>query len=465
MIYFKIDNNGAWEVVRHRTEHNHSFSPPEQVHHVRSQRGITNEEVQYLVHMKRRGVGVAEAYKCIRVEATSSPALGFSLEDAYNVVARAMRKQFDGCDANTLINIFKQRQANEEDFYWDFEVDLDSSLTSFFWRDKKMKEDYMVFGDLVVHDTTYRTNKYDLICGPFVGMNSHGHNCMFGCGFILNERTCSFEWLFTTFLKSMEGLYPKTFMTDQSFAMNSAIQSVFPGVTHRLCIWHIGENSRAHIRDLRQKDGFMDVFDRVLKKCHTPLEFEYFWNKMTTDFKCNDNAWLNRLYELKYKWSRAYTKDVFSGGILSSQRSESTNNALSHRLHKSNSLYDFYNNFCEVIGGMEKIYTINAYKPFETKFLRGMTHKHELRSEEDRILVYIVWIPGYDYIGNLVTYDISNNNVCCTCKRFEEFGILCRHVLRTYHVHCVEDIPSTYILNCYSRDTKPKPTNESGKPP
>ena len=55
-----------------------------------------------------------------------------------------------------------------------------------------MKENYIFLGDLVVHDTTYRTNKYDIISGPFFGMNHHGGNVGLGYGLLLNERIESF---------------------------------------------------------------------------------------------------------------------------------------------------------------------------------------------------------------------------------------------------------------------------------
>ena len=68
-----------------------------------------------------------------------------------------------------------------------------------------MLDNYAFFGNLVVFDTTYRTNKYDMICAPFVRMNHHSKNGMFGCDFLLNEKIESFVWLFKTFLKSMSG--------------------------------------------------------------------------------------------------------------------------------------------------------------------------------------------------------------------------------------------------------------------
>ncbi len=49
--------------------------------------------------------------------------------------------------------------------------------------------DYDCFGDVLVFDTTYRTNKYNLICAPFVGINYHWQNVMFGCAFLLDETT------------------------------------------------------------------------------------------------------------------------------------------------------------------------------------------------------------------------------------------------------------------------------------
>uniref|UniRef100_A0A7N0RD96 Protein FAR1-RELATED SEQUENCE n=1 Tax=Kalanchoe fedtschenkoi TaxID=63787 RepID=A0A7N0RD96_KALFE len=64
----------------------------------------------------------------------------------------------------------------------------DVRLYGSYWRDGIMKKDYDFFGDLLIHDTTYRTNKYDTICGPFVGMNHYTNNVMFGCGYIINKR-------------------------------------------------------------------------------------------------------------------------------------------------------------------------------------------------------------------------------------------------------------------------------------
>ncbi|XP_056691840.1 protein FAR1-RELATED SEQUENCE 5-like [Spinacia oleracea] len=197
---------------------------------LRSQRDITEEQLKYL----SKKVG-------------GSPSLGFITANTYNALAAEKAMKLDGKDCNQLIKYFAQRQASESDFYYDFELDEHECLISLFWRDRRMKQDYEYFGDLLVFDTTYRTNRYDMICAPVVRMNHHCNNVVFGLGFMVNESIASFIWLFESFLRSMGGGIPKTIMTDQAHAIVAAIRDVFPGSRHRLCMWHLGENLKKNI--------------------------------------------------------------------------------------------------------------------------------------------------------------------------------------------------------------------------
>ncbi|VFQ93994.1 unnamed protein product [Cuscuta campestris] len=281
----------------------------------------------------------------------------------------------------------------------------------------------------------------------------------------------------------MGGLHPKIIMTDQSFAMSSAISSVFPNSKHRLCVWHISENSKKHIRDLRNQDGFLDLFDHVLKLCHTIPEFDYYWNRLVTEYSCMNNDWLKKLYNIREKWCPAFSKDFFSAGILSSQRSESTNHALSRKVSATATLCDFYHFFCETVSEWRshersdnercwegfpeiaipyvsllyrasRVYTIDAYMLFEKEFIKSLSLKHEIRHSDGSSLRYLVYVPTDSVFPYFVLYDTSTDSASCTCKHFEEAGILCSHILRIYHIHCVENIPSCYILKRWSRNAK-----------
>ena len=101
----------------------------------------------------------------------------------------------------------------------------------------------------MVFDTKYRTNKYNLICAPFVGVN--WQNVMFGCTFLLDETTDSFTWLFKSFLDSMGNRSPITIFADQDQAMSNAIGDVFPNTHHRLRLWHISKKCSFSLRRLK----------------------------------------------------------------------------------------------------------------------------------------------------------------------------------------------------------------------
>ncbi|CAH9108589.1 unnamed protein product [Cuscuta epithymum] len=121
---------------------------------------------------------------------------------------------------------------------------------------------------------------------------------------------------------------------------------------------------------------------------------------MISEYNCSDNPWLKKLYEMKEKWCRAFSKEFFSAGTLSSQRSESTNHSLSRKMNANSSLCDFYHFFSEAVSEWRsnerkdhqrcwdgypeiaipyvgllhkasKVYTIDAYKLFEKEFMRG----------------------------------------------------------------------------------------------
>jgi hypothetical protein len=44
---------------------------------------------------------------------------------------------------------------------------------------------------------------------------------------------------FETFLKAMGGEAPGLIITDEARSMKNAINIVFQGIIHRLCMWHI----------------------------------------------------------------------------------------------------------------------------------------------------------------------------------------------------------------------------------
>ena len=106
-------------------------------------------------------------------------------------------------------------------------LDDDAKLVVLFWCDSLMKEDFRIYGDVVIFDTTYCTNKYNLICAPLVGINNHWNTTMFGCAFITDEKVELFVWVLEQFKEAMEGKNPVSIFTNQDVSIARTVKEVF----------------------------------------------------------------------------------------------------------------------------------------------------------------------------------------------------------------------------------------------
>ncbi|CAL8152477.1 unnamed protein product [Prunus armeniaca] len=255
-------------------------------------------------------------------------------------------------NAQSLINLFKHKQVEDPMFFYTVQVDQENRMTNFFWRDGRSRLDYECFGDVIVFDTTYRTNRYNLIYDPFVGVNHHWHNVLFGCAFLLDEKIPTFRWLFETFLESMGNRKPVTIYTDQCQAMANAISTVFLGTCHRLCTWHISRNATLKLASYYAIREFKKLFNKCLEGGETKSEFECTWNEMVSKFDLADNTWLKTLYQLHEKWCPVFRLDTFTVRIKASQRSESMNNVFHHMCTKPMRLTEFVHHYDKQTNGM-----------------------------------------------------------------------------------------------------------------
>ena len=130
-------------------------------------------------------------------------------------------------------------QGKNSNFYHALNLDDELRVQNVFWVDARSRATYESFHDVIIFDTTYLTNKYDMSFSPFIGINYHGKSIILGCGLLSGEDMDSFVWVFRQWLQSMCGIAPKSIIMDQCQAMRRAIEIVFPETVHRLCIWHI----------------------------------------------------------------------------------------------------------------------------------------------------------------------------------------------------------------------------------
>lgn len=203
--------------------------------------------------------------------------------------------------------------------------------------------------------------------------------------------------------------------------------------------------------------------------------------RMLDQYKCESNAWLTRLYSIRHMWCPVYSKNVFSGGILSSQRSESTNEAITRKIRATSSLCDFYSNFNQVVfewrskevrfdfqswegphemflenvpilSNARQIYTAEVYKKVEEQFKKAAACVHSQGVNLDGVIHYEVWRLELDRFHHIVKFNRTSHDITCTCKLWDEVGILCSHCLHVFGIYSVVNIPCKYILKRWTKD-------------
>ncbi|XP_021745537.1 protein FAR1-RELATED SEQUENCE 5-like [Chenopodium quinoa] len=271
--------------------------------------------------------------------------IGASKQD-FKKFHRDLKAYIQGSDAQMFADNFTNKKLMWSAFFFDFEMNEDYCLRRALWADPLCKKSYALFGDMVSFDTTYQTNRYNMVFTPFTGVDHHKSCITFAAGFIAKEDIVSFEWLFRSFLKAMGGNEPNCMITDQDPAMKIAVKSVFNKTEHRFCMWHIMKKLPDKVEKsiMQEETGFLKkLYACVWHLEIEPAEFEERWNKVMVEYHLEEHEWLGYMYKIRNKWIPAYFRDVYLGGIMrTTSRSESENNFFCSFINPHVSLVVFY---------------------------------------------------------------------------------------------------------------------------
>ncbi|XP_025801014.1 protein FAR1-RELATED SEQUENCE 9-like isoform X2 [Panicum hallii] len=483
MIRFRVDEKGRWTVIRFVPVHNHQLAKPGERHMLRSAKSLAVGKSGVIDPSASTESHPINGFSDT-IEGGTPENSGYTIRECYNQVGMQGITVIEAGDGQNLVSYFKRRTNEEGMFYWDVQVDQEGRMTNFFYRDGKCRNDYDCFGDAIIFDTTYRTNKYNLICAPFVGVDHHWQNVVFGCAFLLDESVASYVWVFKSFLESMGGQSPKSIFTDQDEAIMQAIEQVFPNTQHCFSYWHILKNAQSHLGSLNTSQAFQTLFTKCMQGSDSEEDFEESWTAMLREYKLQDNSWLIDLHRFRHKWCSAFNKDTFDGGINSSQWGEVSNNILSGISDENTSLTRFALLLEKVVKDLRRneseedfrcsqtapvravkhstvlkqaaeSYTHRIYKLFEAEFLDGCgaTSCHET-SSGGNLLRFEITMQGRGSKVWAVALDTSTMEITCACRKFERMGLLCSHALKVLTLQNVDTIPEKYVLQRWTKDAR-----------
>ncbi|XP_061340632.1 protein FAR1-RELATED SEQUENCE 5-like [Gastrolobium bilobum] len=466
----------AWRITYFTDKHNHEMVTLKSVSYLRSYRKMPEATKCLIEKFNDAGLPTGKVATIFK-----SHDLGIDSQDCYNHMKNVRRRIFDVGDAQAvLLYCIKQQSLNPE-FFYSIMCDEDDRMVSFFWIDARSRHAYELFGDVITFDTTYRTNKYSMPFGPFVGVNNHLQSILFGCALLQDETEDTFIWLFEEWLRAMNGKHLIAIITDQDLSISNAVSKIFPNAKHRYCIWHIMKKFPEKLSHVYHENAsFKKHFNECIWRSKSTQEFEDRWKHLLVEYGLDENEWLRGLYSIRSSWVPIFNSSTFFAGMNTTQRNESINSFFDSFVISSTTLKEFVEKYNQAV---DVLYESFKKEDFESKHKERLLAFH-MPLEEHATKVYTRAIflkfsselslslqfskEKFDNGGEWVTYTVFNRKdkedsaivemklesieARCSCHYFEFMGILCRHILATFLIENVEQIPEHFILRRWSKE-------------
>ncbi|KAK1418100.1 hypothetical protein QVD17_27239 [Tagetes erecta] len=480
------DKDGKWLVDKFNDSHNHevTLTPSKAMKHrshAKFHRSVACKSL--MLELGQSGLKPCQIRKVVNT--MKSPNENDVTSKQCTDVLVDQRKQYRGKEFYGLIKHFQDKSNKDRSFYFVLDLFDDGSPRNIFWADGRSRDSYIKFGDVVVFDATYQTNKFMMPFAPFVGVNHHGQSILFGAALLENEKQDTFEWLFQTFLKCMFDKFPSAIITDQDKAICNAIKSVFPKTRHRYCSWHMKKHEIEHLRSLKIRYTDFQELHRQWVKSNTVEEFETRWETLCAKYNFESGSWITEMYNQRKYWAKAFLKDCFFAGMTSSGRSESIHSFFDGYVNSKTMLNEFaiqYDKAVEarraaeedqdfqtmnskpILSSVNLIeakagsrYTRNLFDVFKKEWTEAtfnLSHERICKNLEE--IRYKVGQLDIDKMyWRTVTFRLTEKiDVTCSCAKFETYGVLCKHILYVLKKRHVETLPDHYILPRWTLDTR-----------
>lgn len=131
-------------------------------------------------------------------------------------------------------------------------------VTNLFWAHPDAISLLKCFPNVLIMDSTYKTNVFDFALFEVVGVTSTMRTFAVCYCAMLSEDTENFSWTLQR-LKELVDVEPDTIVTDRALALMKACEQVFPKSYHLLCRWHIKMAVHAKIQIYLPKEDNEEV--------------------------------------------------------------------------------------------------------------------------------------------------------------------------------------------------------------
>ncbi|CAJ2640436.1 unnamed protein product [Trifolium pratense] len=252
-----IGSEEKWVVIYFNNVHNHDLLDEKEVQFLPAYRNIPVVDQNRILMMHKAGCSINVTMRLLELEkGIYVGSLPFMDKDIRNFLQNqnGIDKQNDALD---VLKLCKGLKELDDAFQYDYTIDENKKLEHIIWAFGDSIRAYESFGDVVVFDTTYRINRYDMPLGIWLG----------------------------NFLAFVKGKNPQTILTDQDPSLKEAIANEFPNTKHAFCIWHILAKLPSwfsFVLGARYNDFKSEFFKVYHLDCED--DFEQYWKSMVAQF-------------------------------------------------------------------------------------------------------------------------------------------------------------------------------------
>ena len=326
----------GWHFSSMNFEHNHPPDCVDTTDYVHRHDLLTEEHKAFIQNCAKILMPPSEIQQLLSVQFSDSPP-HLESDDIRNVAYPNRGDWRASDDARKLLELLFDLQRADPNWYIQYETDEESRLTHLFWQRPSQRELATDVYQILIHDNTYKTNRFKLPFGVFAGVNRHGHTVTLAQCLAFKEGTTDYEWAYNCFQESV-GIDPEIIFTDADPGATAAVATTWPNSFHAWCIWHIYQ---CVTRNLAGKlAGNFSPFLQQLKSCQRQLgkaQFDEAYNNLLEAYPAAATYLNEQLTPNVERWA-AYALEVFTAGAESTQRGEGLNFHIKKHLTASSSL-------------------------------------------------------------------------------------------------------------------------------
>ena len=261
------------------------------------------------------------------------PQYNIRKKNLYNAIQKFRGVRIhDETDAAIMLSyLLKQHEDDPNNIVLTRLEGPNNELTGLFWMTSQQCNDlWPRFHDVIILDTTSKTNRYEMALGLFVAVDNNFKTRIVAQALTKYENQADFDWVFQCTLQASNNLPPKVIFTDSDPALIAAVQVTYPETRHLLCIYHLLENvkkkSKSKLRGDAAKDFIEDFY--AMRNSYNQEQFDSKFQEMLSKYGPCRSYLENRLYPSRTYWARYSITKVFTAGIESTQRVESINGVI-----------------------------------------------------------------------------------------------------------------------------------------